>query len=418
MKIKNLLNKLGPGIITGASDDDPSGIITYIQAGVIMGMKSLWIALVTLPLMYGVQEMCARIGYVTDKGLTKIIKHHFPKPLLFILVGVSVIVLTINIGADMLAIGIVLENLLGVNRLWWLPLIAATIIAVITLFSYHRFASVLKWLTLTLFFYVAAAFAVHMDWWGAIRHTLTPSLSFSKETVLLVAAIFGTTISPYLFFWQTSEEAEERNSETHARGIHHFVVTKKMLSIVRKDTFLGMLFSNAVMWFILLTASGAGAVFGLTRVESFDEAAMVLAPLLGPIAFLIFSLGIIGTGLLAIPVLAGSVGYMIAETFGWHEGLDKRYAKARGFYWAIAGAIISGLVITYTGINPITLLIYTAVLYALITPVLIGIILKVANDKKIMGQRVNGGGSNTLGIAALILSGVVTVSYVVVTFLK
>jgi len=412
-EFRGITERIGPGVITGASDDDPSGILTYIQTGVVMGVHSLWVALVTLPLMYGIQEMCGRIGYVTDKGLVKLLKTYFPRFVLYPIVVVSVVVVTINIGADLLAISVVLEHLLGLSRLLWLPGSAALILILTILLPYRTIARIFKWLALTLLFYIATAFFIDISWTNAIRETLTPSFSFSKETLFLIAAVFGTTISPYLFFWQVNEEAEERDETVAQKHLKRFLVTKNKLRTVRKDTLRGMILSNVVMWFIILTASHLAQGSGILSIGSFEEASLVLRPLLGEWAYVIFALGIIGTGLLAVPVLAGSIGYMSAETFEWSEGLNKKFREARGFYWSIIAATACGAGLALLGINPVLLLIYTAVLYALITPILIAFILAIANSKKIMGNKRNRLISNILGGAALAITGCVSVAYVV-----
>jgi len=410
---RGLLEKMGPGIITGASDDDPSGILTYIQSGVVLGLRSLWVVLLTLPLMYGLQEMCGRIGYVTNKGLTKILKEYFPRYILFPIVAISVVVIVINIGADILAVSTVLEALTSISRVLWLGITGIVIILATIFLPYKKLAGVLKWLALTLLFYVAVAFAIHINWGQALQSTFSPSVSFNKEWIILIAALFGTTISPYLFFWQANEESEERQQTQRENGKKRFYITKHSLGILKKDTLQGMVLSNVVMWFIILVSTHIHSAYGITQIQTLEDASLALAPLLGPGALFIFSLGIIGTGLLAVPVLAGSIGYMVAETFDWQEGLNKKFLEARAFYWSIALSVILGIAMTLIGIEPIQMLIYTAVFYALITPLLIAIIMKVGNNKKIMGQRKNGPLSNILGTLALLVTAAITIAYLV-----
>ncbi len=408
-RARSFLAKLGPGLITGASDDDPSGILTYLQAGTVLGFRALWTALATLPLMYGIQEMCARLGLVTGKGLTRLLRERYSPWLLYPVALVSVSVITVNIGADLAAIGTVLERLLGGSRLVWLAGAAALIVLSLIYTSYHRFARVMKWLTLSLGFYVATVFVTHLDWAQAAFVTFVPSLPSSRTEVLLVAAILGTTISPYLFFWQANEEVEEREEET--RTLQSFTVTKHELKFLKEDVFLGMLASNAVQWFIIAGASQLAMSRGVGELVSFEQAAQVLQPLLGQWAYLAFSFGIIGTGLLAIPVLAGSVGYILAEVFALEEGLNKTYREAKGFYLTIALATLVGATLSFLKVDPIQLLIYTAVLYTLITPPLILIILRLSNDKQLMGGSVNRWPSNVLGILALIAMTAAAVAY-------
>jgi len=417
--LKSLSKKLGPGIITGASDDDPSGILTYLQAGVIMGVSSLWTALVSLPLMYTIQEMCARIGLVTDKGLMRLIKDHYPKWVLWVIAIISGIVITINIGADLLAIGVVAEKLSNISRFFWLPAASALILSGMIFFSYKKFVRVLKWLTLSLFFYIITVLYINVDWREAILSTFWPAhFEWNTTTILLVAAIAGTTISPYLFFWQTEEEVEERDQIQAKNKAKRFVVTKHELKDLKEDTFLGMLFSNSVMWFIIIAAAHLARFYGLTEIENFDQAALALKPLLGDNAFLMFSLGIIGTGLLAIPVLAGSIGYLIAEVFGWREGLNRRFHRARAFYGAIIVSTLVGMLLSFSGLDPVKLLVYTAVFYTLITPPLIFIIIRLANDPKIMGKKTNSFASNLLAWTAFGLISLLVIFYLVAQVLK
>jgi len=411
MSWRKITQKIGPGIITGASDDDPSGILTYLQAGTVMGLQALWTALLTLPLMYSIQEMCGRLGMVTDKGLLRLIKEHYSRLVLVVIALVSVFAITFNLGADLLAVGVVLEKLVGLSRYIWLPVVAGVVVFCTIQFSYHRLARVLKWLTFSLFCYVIVVFFLHLDWGKVLLATIWPHFTLSKESILLVAAILGTTISPYLFFWQASEEVEERDQSVTQKSLKHFVVTKHELKLLKEDTFVGMLFSNVVTWFIIAGASHLNTAYGLKEITDFDQASMVLKPLLGNFSYLMFSLGIIGTALLAIPVLAGSVGYILAELFGWQEGMNKKFHEARGFYWAIAGATILGLLVTVIGFDPVTLLVYAAVFYAIITPPLVFLILHLANRPTLMRHKINSPISNVLGYATLIFSSLAVVFY-------
>lgn len=410
-RVREAGHDVGPGIITGAADDDPSGILTYLQSGFLYGFKILWLSFLALPFMVSVQEMAGRIGYVTDKGLIKIIKDHYSKILLYFIAVISIVVITMNIGADLLAVGTVLENIFPLSRLFWVPFSALIIISFTVFLSYPKFAKVLKWLTLSLLFYVATALYIKLDWSEVLKATVMPYFSFDKNFIMLVAAFFGTTISPYLFFWQADEEVEDRDEVKKERKLKRFIVTKNELKHLKKDTALGMVFSEAITWFIIVSAGGLSLLKGPQVIMNFEQASGVLKPLLGQWAFFIFSLGIVGTGLLAIPVLAGSIGYMMSEIFNWSEGIDKTWREARGFYSVIVLATISGVVMMILGIDPIAALIYTAVFYTIITPPIIYVILKIANNKKIMGDKRNGRLANIFGYATLVVASAVAIIY-------
>ncbi len=413
--IKDFSRKFGPGVITGASDDDPSGILTYLQAGVVLGVSSLWTALLSLPLMYTIQEMCGRIALVTGKGLMRLIKEHYSGLIVGIIAIISTVVITINIGADLLAIAIVTEELTNLPRLLWIVVAGAIVTVSMVVFSYEKFARILKWLTFSLVFYIVTVLYINVDWREAILSTIWPRyFSWNAESLILIVAIIGTTISPYLFFWQAEEEVEERQLHIKEKSLKRFVVTKHELKDLRGDTFLGMLLSNLVMWFIILGASNLSRLYGLSEISSFDQAALALQPLLGDKAFLIFSLGIIGTGLLAVPVLAGSIGYIIAEVFGWKNGLHLKFRRAKPFYLVIACATFVGILLSFVGLDPVHLLIYTAVLYTIITPPIILIIIGLANNKKLMGDRVNTRTGNLLAWAAFAFITIITVAYLVI----
>jgi NRAMP (natural resistance-associated macrophage protein)-like metal ion transporter len=404
---------LGPGIITGASDDDPSGILTYLQSGAVLGVRTLWTALLTLPLMYAVQEMCARIGFVTERGLMHLIKRRYARSVVVAIAAVSVIVIVTNIGADLLAVGTVLERLSSVSRFLWLPLVAAAILLGTIFFSYRRFARVLLVLSLSLFCYVIAAFYLNVDWAAALRATFIPSLPWSKKGILLVTAILGTTISPYLFFWQASEEVEEERERIREHPTRRFTVTRRELKGLDRGTLIGMVFSNIVTWFIIAGASRLGTGYGVHEIANFDQASLVLRPILGPFAYLMFAIGIIGTALLAIPVLAGAVGYILSEIFDWREGMNKRFRQAHGFYLAIIGATVIGMLLCFLGLDPVTLLIYTAVLYTLITPPLVFLIMRIGNDERLMKQYKNSRLSNVFGWLTFGVTGAAAVAYLV-----
>jgi NRAMP (natural resistance-associated macrophage protein)-like metal ion transporter len=412
-KLSALGDRIGPGIITGASDDDPSGILTYLQAGVVMGFKALWTALFMLPLMYAIQEMCGRIGFVTDKGLIKLIKDNFPKYVLYPVALVSVLVISINIGADLLAIGVILQTFSGASAALWMMFAAASILLAIIFLSYRRFAGILKWLTISLFCYIATDFFLYIPWSDALKATFVPSISFTKQTALLIAAILGTTISPYLFFWQANEEVEERNETQAKRSLKRFLVTKNELKHIRHDILAGMVFSEIVTWFMLAGANQLNALYGIKEITTFEQAALVLKPLLGNAAYIVFSIGIVGAGLLAIPVLAGAAGYIIAELLGWSEGMDKKFWEAKGFYVSIILAMVLGLGVNIFRLDPVQMLIYAAVFYTIITPPLIFIIMRIANNRRIMKGRTNPLWLNMLGWATFAVTALSAIAYLV-----
>lgn len=370
---------LGPGVITGASDDDPSGIITYTQTGAVTGTKLLWLTWLTTPMMIAAQEMSARIGLVTGKGLAAVLKKRSPH----LAAAVSVLLLvanTINIGADLAAMGAVTQLLIPGSEILYTILIAIVVLVLEIWLSYKRYVRVLRWLTLSLLTYVAAAFAVNLPWGTVLHDFVTPSLDFSKLTIMLIVANLGTTISPYLFFWQASEEVEERHQTQPDK--------QTMLTWLRRmrgDVVLGMTASNVVMFFIIVTTASTLRAHGVTDITSAEQAAQALRPIAGHWTYLLFTLGIIGTGLLAVPVLAGSAAYALAEVFGWHEGLSRTFRQAPQFYLAIAASVVVGVLLTAAGISPITMLLWAAVVNGIVAPVMLFILLRLGDDKKIVG---------------------------------
>lgn len=403
---RNFWKLLGPGFITGASDDDPSGIATYSQAGAGFGLTTLWTALVTFPLMAAIQEMCARIGLVTSAGLTTTLKKHYSKTLLYVFVILSFPAIILNIGADIAGMGAVANMLCpSVHAIIFSFVFVVLLIVSLIYFPYRKIASVLKWLCLTLMLYIIVPFLVHQDVGAILKATFIPQIKWDKEYVAILVAILGTTISPYLFFWQTSMEGEERESKMKT-----LMVDKTDVKDMRLDVNVGMFFSNFVMYFIILATGSVLFRGGITTINTVQDAASALKPLAGNSAYFLFAIGVIGTGLLAIPVLAGSVSYMLAETFGWREGLSKKWHQAKGFYLILAISIIIGFVINLIGINPIKALIFTAIAYGVTAPVLIAIILHICNNKKIMGEFTNTPLSNILGWITLIVMSVAAVA--------
>jgi NRAMP (natural resistance-associated macrophage protein)-like metal ion transporter len=398
-KIRKALGVLGPGLITGASDDDPSGIATYSQAGAGFGLATLWTALITFPLMAAIQEMCARIGMVTTVGLTTNLKNYYPKSILYLMLVLSFPAIIINIGADIAGMGSVANLLLPrLPAFAFSILFTAMLLFAIIRYPYQKIAGILRWLCLTLLLYLIVPFLVHQDWKEVIRRTVIPTVHLNKDFLNILVAILGTTISPYLFFWQATMEAEDI---AHLKkGV---IVDKTFVRRMGIDVRFGMFFSNLVMFFIILTGGIVLFRGGVHRIDTVEQAAKALEPLAGKFAYLIFALGVIGTGFLAIPVLAGSLSYIISETFNWTEGLDKKFQEAKGFYITIIISLIVGLCMQFLGISPVKALIYTAVLYGLTAPVMILIILHICNNKKIMGGYTNNRLSNLLGIVTFLL---------------
>jgi NRAMP (natural resistance-associated macrophage protein)-like metal ion transporter len=408
-KLARFWKILGPGLVTGASDDDPSGIATYSQAGAAYGLTTLWTSLITFPLMASVQEMCARIGLVTSHGLAGTLKTNYSKPVLYLMLLFSFPAIVMNIGADIAGMGAV-GNLLfpSIKATYFCIGFTILLLVLIIYLPYKKIAAVLKYLCLVLLVYLIVPFLYRQDWVAVLKATLIPSIKFDKDFISILVAILGTTISPYLFFWQTTMEVEDKKEKS-------LMVNKRIISEMRKDVDFGMLFSNLVMFFIILTTGSVLFNGGIHQIDTVEQAAQALKPLAGNAAYLLFALGVIGTGLLAIPVLSGSLSYIVTESFGWKEGLDKKFQKAKAFYLIIGISLILGLSLNYIGLSPVKALIYSAILYGLTAPVLIAIILHISNNKKIMGKNTNGKISNILGFTALAL---MTVAGVILIYMQ
>lgn len=417
-KIKKLLKLLGPGFITGASDDDPSGIVTYSQAGASFGFMQAWTAPFSFPFMAAIQEMCGRIGLVTGKGLAGVIRQNYSKKILYIAVLLLLIANTINIGADLGAMAASAQLVFGMPFIFWLLVMVVVTIILEVFVSYKVYAKYLKYLTFALFAYVFTVFTIRIDWSEVLLATFVPHIQFDQEYLFNIVAILGTTISPYLFFWQASEEVEEEVAHHKLRqmGAGNPKIAPKDLTNLRKDTIIGMFFSNLIMLFIIITTGSTLFPVGMHNIDSATQAALALKPLAGDLAFLLFALGIIGTGLLAVPILAGSASYAVSEAFGWREGLYKTLFKAPGFYGTIALATLIGSVINFLGINPMSALYYTAVINGIIAPPLLIMILLVANNKKIMKDRVNGKIANSMGIIIAVIMGLCA-AFLLISFL-
>ncbi len=398
-KVRRFWKLLGPGLITGASDDDPSGIATYSQAGAGFGLSTLWTALIAFPLMASIQQMCARIGLVTEQGLTGTLKKNYPRPVLYLMLLFSFPAIVMNIGADIAGMGAV-GNLLfpAIDATYFSVVFTVILLILIIYLPYQRIAAILKYLCVVLLVYLIVPFLYHQDWLLILKSTFVPTIHFNKEFVGILVGILGTTISPYLFFWQASMEVEEMK---HRKK--HLVVNKRIINEMKQDVDFGMSFSGLVMFFIILTTGTVLYQAGVRQIDTVEQAAQALKPLAGNFAYLLFAIGVIGTGLLAIPVLSGSLSYIITETFGWERGLDKKFHEAKAFYIVIAISLVLGLSLNYIGISPIKALIYTAILYGITAPVLIAIILHVSNNKAVMGNFTNSRTSNILGFLALII---------------
>ncbi|KAI9432898.1 hypothetical protein F5148DRAFT_1295592 [Russula earlei] len=405
-KVKRFFRVFGPGIITGASDDDPSGIATYSQAGAGFGLATLWTALITFPLMASIQEMCARIGIVTRQGLTTTLRQHYHKSILYLMMVFSFPAITLNIGADIQSMGAV-ANLLApkVPVFTFSIFFTGLLIFLIIKYPYQKLAAILKWLCICLLLYMVVPFLVHANWLAVLKNTFIPTIHFNKEFIEILVALLGTTISPYLFFWQTTMEAED--VAHHPKKV---VLNKKVLREMQTDVDTGMFFSNLVMFFIILTTGVVLYNSGIRQIDTVEQAAKALEPITGRLAYLLFTIGILGTGFLAIPVLAGSLSYIMAETFGWDEGLDKTFREAKGFYITMGASLIIGLSLDFLGISPIQALIYTAILYGITAPVMIAIVLHICNNKKVMGNFTNSKLSNILGIITFVVMTVAAIA--------
>ncbi|MEO9362570.1 MAG: Nramp family divalent metal transporter [Nitrososphaera sp.] len=406
-KARSLARIIGPGVITGASDDDPSGIATYSQVGARFGAGFLWMAVFQYPLMSAIQEMCARIGLVTGDGLAAVMASKYSKKAIL---PISVLLLAanaINIGADIAAMAASVRLIFP-----QVPYIAASVafaaLAILALVAvpYRKYVRVLKYLTLFLFAYVITAAIVGGKWDDILVASVVPHVEFSAAFAMLFVAIFGTTISPYLFFWQASEEAEEDVDKGKKKEIDSPEkprVSRKEIRIMRADVMIGMGFSQLIMWSIIVTTAGSLHANGITDITTVEQAAKALEPLVnsfpysGTVSKGIFALGVIGTGLLSIPVLAGASGYALADVFGWKQGLEKKFGQAKSFYLVIAASVIIGLSINFLDIDPVQALVYSAVINATVSVPILFVLLRIANDRKILGSKVNGRASNVLG---------------------
>ncbi len=393
---------LGPGLITGAADDDPSGISTYSVAGAAFGYLPLWTAIFSFPLMTAVQLMCARLGLVTGLGLAGVIRRRYPRPILWGACGLLVIANVTNIAADLGGMAEASMMVTGVPATAWVPIYSVLIVSMLTWSSYRTIARVFKWLTLVLGAYVVTAFVARVDWRLALHATLVPHVEWSRQFFAVLVAIFGTTISPYLFFWQAAQEVEEERALgrnlSQRRG-----ATKEELGACQNDVLTGMFASNAIMYFIIVTTAATLHAHGKTTIETAQQAAEALRPLAGAGAYWLFTLGLIGTGILAVPVLAGSCAYAVAEAAAWRGSLNQKPRRAKKFYLVIFVAMILGLALNYAGLNAIKLLFTAAVINGVLAPPLILIVVLLTRDRKVMGAAASPRLLDILGWAAFVV---------------
>jgi len=384
------VKQLGPGLITGAADDDPSGIATYSQAGAQFGYSMLWTVLFTYPLMVGIQMVSARLGYITGKGLAANVKAVFPRPVLYGIVGLLLIANTVNIAADIAAMGEALRLLLGGSAHLYSVCFGVLCLVLQVYLRYETYVRYLKWLTLALLSYVAVIFAIHVHWGAVIGELVLPRLVLDHNTITMIVAVFGTTISPYLFFWQAAQEMEDLRATNARNGStsmlpHTSDVARRQMRRIRWDTYVGMGFSNLIAFFIILSTAATLHVAGIVDIQTSAQAAEALRPLGGNIAFLLFSLGIIGTGMLAVPVLAGSAAYAVSESFDWQSGMDRKLPEALGFYGIIGIATIGGVALNFTHLDPVRALLWSAEINGIIAVPIMAIMMILASRQDVMG---------------------------------
>jgi NRAMP (natural resistance-associated macrophage protein)-like metal ion transporter len=412
-RVEQFFADLGPGLITGCADDDPSGISTYSMTGAAFGYGLLWTALVSFPLMASVQLMCGRLGMVTGRGLAGVVRRRYSRWVLWSACTLLIVANVINIAADLGGMADGTQMITGVSSLVWTPLYTALIIGFLFWSSYRQIARIFKWITLVLLAYVLTAFFAGVDWRAALLATLRPQLHWSKDYLAVLVGILGTTISPYLFFWQASQEVEEERAQgrtlAQRRG-----ATDQELRRLKVDVVTGMFASNFIMYFIILTTAATLNAHGAVKIETAKQAAESLRPLAGDAAYLLFTLGLIGTGMLGVPVLAGSCAYAISEAAAWRGSLEKQPGDARKFYGVLAAAMIIGLAIDYAGLNAVQMLFWSAVVNGVLAPPLILLILLLTNDRKVMGDRVNSFTVSALGWVTLVLMTVAAGSLLIV----
>ena len=389
-RVRKFFAELGPGLITGAADDDPSGISTYSVTGAAFGYMPLWTAVFSFPLMAAVQLMCARLGMVTGRGLAGVVRRTYPRPVLWGACTLLIVANVFNIGADLGGMAEATEMMTGIKSYYWTPVYTLLIISLLFFSSYRQIARVFKWLTLILFAYVMAAFLAQPDWKAILIATFVPHVEWSSAFLATFVGILGTTISPYLFFWQASQEVEDERAQGRATIEQRIGATDEELRVARTDVFAGMFFSNLVMYFIILTTAATLHAHGQTHIETAQQAAEALRPLAGQGAYLLFTLGLIGTGMLAVPVLAGSAAYAVAEAREWRGTLqDRPNRMSRKFYGVVAVSMLLGLALDFVGFNAVKMLFYSAVLNGLLAPPLIVLVVLLTSKPELMGTRVS-----------------------------
>jgi NRAMP (natural resistance-associated macrophage protein)-like metal ion transporter len=401
--LRKIFAVLGPGVITGAADDDPSGISTYSVAGAAYGYATLWIALLTFPLMSAVQLMCARLGMVTGQGLAAAIRINYPRWVLWGACAILVVANVINIGADLGGMAEAAELVTGIPPLIWIPFFALLILGLLVWTSYQWIARIFKWITLVLFAYVVTSFFANVDWRQALKVTLVPHLEWSRGFLAVLVGILGTTISPYLFFWQAAEEVEEDRLKGQTTIAQRRGSTLKELKDARTDTVIGMFFSNFIMYFIILTTGATLHAHGQTNITTAREAAEALRPLAGNGAYLLFTLGLIGTGMIGVPVLVGSSAYAVTEGANWRGSMSDQPKKARAFYGVMGVAMVLGLALNYLGLNAVKMLFWSAVINGLLAPPLILLVILLTSSRKVMSEHVNSPVLRYLGWATFLV---------------
>src|SRR5512135_2167469 len=387
--VRRFFANLGPGLITGAADDDPSGISTYSVTGASFGYMPLWTALFSFPLMAAVQLMCARLGMVTGRGLAGVVRRHYPRWVLWSACTLLIVANVFNIGADLGGMAEATEMVTGIKSYYWTPLYSILIILLLFFSSYRQFARIFKWLTMVLFAYIAAAVLARPDWHSVLNATFVPRVEWSSAFLATFVGILGTTISPYLFFWQASQEVENERAQGKRTVKQREGATIKELRVARTDVFTGMFFSNLVMYFIILTTAATLHAHGQTNIQTAREAAEALRPFAGNGAYLLFTIGIIGTGILAVPVLAGSAAYAVAEAAAWRGTLEDPPRLSPRFYGLIAVSMLLGLALDFVGFNAVRMLFYSAVLNGVLAPPLIVLVALLTSKSEIMGKRVS-----------------------------
>jgi NRAMP (natural resistance-associated macrophage protein)-like metal ion transporter len=387
--VHKFFSNLGPGLITGAADDDPSGISTYSVTGASFGYTPLWTALFSFPLMAAVQMMCARLGMVSGRGLASCVRHHYPRWVLWGACSLLLVANVVNIGADLGGMADATQMMTGINALIWTPVYAALIVSLLFWTSYKHVARVFKWLTLVLFAYVIAAFLARPDWSAVLRSTFVPRIEWSSSFLAVFVGILGTTISPYLFFWQAAEEVEEERAQGRRTVGQRRGATGEEIRKSRTDVITGMFFSNFIMYFIILTTAATLNAHGQTHIETAQQAAEALRPLAGHGAYLLFTLGLIGTGMLGVPVLAGSAAYAVAEAEAWYGTLEARPRLAPRFYAVVGVSLFVGMALNYAGFNAVKMLFWSAVLNGVLAPPLIVLVVLLTSSRKVMGERTN-----------------------------